>query len=381
MQGGGPLPPGSTKRGRKPPTRSREALLGRWRPACSPRAAIAFDHRRLGWFEEALALDQQVLADHERILGPDHPDTLWSHHHLAGDYRGLGRYQQALALDQQVLADRERVLRADHLDTLWSRAAIAEDYRGLGRHEEALALEQQVLADRERILGHRPTPARSAVSNYCGSGRVKWTATDRRRSRVRPQGRRSPRTCTRAFPPGTLIWWAPGGRRRAGGTATAGSPMVCTPTRNTGKGFQPPGRSGHGSRRREMPRAVQPRHQTGAPEPGRRQHRPGPPHQDDTPLDAGPAGLRTDLNPFRSRGASEAGEPVWAPRAWRWSHTVQGRLEHGHEPRPPAQERYLCPHSVLNFASGSSLRPLLRLSSILLRPLHHRQSPEASVDH
>ncbi|MFB7405418.1 tetratricopeptide repeat protein, partial [Streptomyces rubiginosohelvolus] len=66
--------------------------------------------------------------DRERILGPDHPDTLNSHNNLAAALHDLGEYQQAADIHRQNLADRERVHGPDHPQTLTSRnnLAIAE---------------------------------------------------------------------------------------------------------------------------------------------------------------------------------------------------------------------------------------------------------------
>jgi len=67
-------------------------------------------------------------------LGPDHPDTLASRNNLAVSYTHVGRHEDALALNQQVLADRVRVLGNDHPDTLHSRNNLAASYDNVGRH-------------------------------------------------------------------------------------------------------------------------------------------------------------------------------------------------------------------------------------------------------
>ena len=47
-----------------------------------------------GRFDEAIILHEQILAPRERILGPDHPDTLDSRHNLAIDYADAGPRHQ-----------------------------------------------------------------------------------------------------------------------------------------------------------------------------------------------------------------------------------------------------------------------------------------------
>ena len=54
----------------------------------------------------------------ERILGPDHPDTLASRTNLASAYRAAGRLAEAITLHEQVLADLERILGPSHASTL-----------------------------------------------------------------------------------------------------------------------------------------------------------------------------------------------------------------------------------------------------------------------
>jgi Tetratricopeptide repeat len=46
-------------------------------------------------------LHEQTLADRERVLGADHPDTLATRHHLAAAYRAAGRTAEAITLDEQ----------------------------------------------------------------------------------------------------------------------------------------------------------------------------------------------------------------------------------------------------------------------------------------
>jgi hypothetical protein len=57
---------------------------------------------------------ERTLADRERVLGPDHPDTLASQNNLADAYESAGRLTEATALLERTLADRERVLGPDH---------------------------------------------------------------------------------------------------------------------------------------------------------------------------------------------------------------------------------------------------------------------------
>jgi len=101
---------------------------------------------------QAIVIGEQLLADQERVLGADHPDTLTSRNNLANAYHDAGRAAEAITLHEQTLAARERILRADHPDTLQSRNNLAIAYRHAGRAAEAITLHEQTLAARERIL-------------------------------------------------------------------------------------------------------------------------------------------------------------------------------------------------------------------------------------
>ena len=98
-------------------------------------------------------MGEPLLADQERMLGPDDPDALATRNNLASAYQAAGRTAEAITLHEQTLADRERVLGADHPDTLTTRNNLAIAYQAAGRTAEAITLLEQTLADRERVLG------------------------------------------------------------------------------------------------------------------------------------------------------------------------------------------------------------------------------------
>ena len=131
-----------------------ERVLGPDHPATlQSRNNLATAYRAAGRTAEAIPLHERTLADRERVLGPDHPDTLQSRNNLAEAYRAAGRAAEAIALHERTLADRERVLGPDHPDTLNSRNNLAEAYQDAGRTGEAIPLHERTLADCERVLG------------------------------------------------------------------------------------------------------------------------------------------------------------------------------------------------------------------------------------
>ena len=137
-----------------------ERVLGPDHPdTLASRNNLANAYQEAGRAAEAIPLHEQTLADRERVLGPDHPDTLTSRNNLAAAYQEAGRAAEAIPLHEQTLADRERVLGPDHPDTLASRNNLAIAYRAAGRAAEAIPLHEQTLADRERVLGpDHPAP-------------------------------------------------------------------------------------------------------------------------------------------------------------------------------------------------------------------------------
>ena len=132
----------------------RERVLGADHPdTLTVRNNLAGAYKSAGRLAEAVELFERVLADRVRVLGPDHPDTLAARNNLAGAYYSVGRFGEAIELLGRVLAERERVLGPDHPDTLTTRNNLAFAYHSAGRFDEAIELYERVLADQERVLG------------------------------------------------------------------------------------------------------------------------------------------------------------------------------------------------------------------------------------
>ena len=131
-----------------------ERVLGADHPdTLTVRNNLAGAYKSAGRLAEAVELFERVLADRVRVLGPDHPDTLTTRNNLAGAYYSVGRFGEAIELFERVLAERERVLGSDHPDTLTTRNNLAGAYYFAGRFGEAIELLGRVLAERERVLG------------------------------------------------------------------------------------------------------------------------------------------------------------------------------------------------------------------------------------
>ncbi|HEU5388981.1 MAG TPA: tetratricopeptide repeat protein [Streptosporangiaceae bacterium] len=140
-----------------------ERMLGPDHPdTLNARNSLAAAYLAAGRPAEAVPLFERTLVGRERMLGPNDPDTLTSQNNLAAAYQDDGRVGEAILLLRLTLAARERLLGAGHPDTLSSRGNLAAAYRLAGRTAEAIPLLEQTLAGRERVLGPGHPDTRAA---------------------------------------------------------------------------------------------------------------------------------------------------------------------------------------------------------------------------
>ncbi len=104
---------------------------------CSAGSGIARRMIRLRWWAawllsmlgdsaaQSILIGEPLLADQERVLGADHPDTVASRNNLASAYQLAGRTAEAITLHEQTLADQERILGVHHPSTVASRQRLA----------------------------------------------------------------------------------------------------------------------------------------------------------------------------------------------------------------------------------------------------------------
>eukprot|EP00798_Chlamydomonas_sp_ICE-L_P018725 gene18725-25256_t len=113
----------------------------------------------------ALAEAEAAEEEMQRILGPEHPDTLLSLNNLAGCLRDLGRSSDALPSYKRSLEVRERTLGPEHPDTLGSVNGLASCLSDLGWSSDALPLYERALEVRERTLGPEHPRTLGSLSN------------------------------------------------------------------------------------------------------------------------------------------------------------------------------------------------------------------------
>jgi tetratricopeptide (TPR) repeat protein len=133
--------------------------------ALTARSFLASAYRAAGDLATAAPLHQQNLADCERLLGADHPETLVSRANLAYLYALQDQPARSLELHQRNLADCQRFHGPDHSHTLNARANLASCYRALGDLARAIELHQQSVTDYARVFGPDHAETITARSN------------------------------------------------------------------------------------------------------------------------------------------------------------------------------------------------------------------------
>jgi tetratricopeptide (TPR) repeat protein len=140
---------------------------------CMNNLASAYKYR--GLYEEAEQLNLKVLEIRRRVLGEEHPRTLWSMGNLATVYTHQDRYEEAEQLQSKVLEIQRRVLGEEHPDTLASMHSLALVYGGQRRRDEAEQLFMETLEMYRRVLGEEHPETLKCMENlallFHGQGR------------------------------------------------------------------------------------------------------------------------------------------------------------------------------------------------------------------
>jgi tetratricopeptide (TPR) repeat protein len=116
-------------------------------------------------YSAAQSLFEGALGIHERLLGPDHPQTATILNNLALLLQDKGDLEAARPLCERALGIRERVLGPDHLDTASSLNSLASLLQGKGELEAARPLFERALDIDERVLGPDHPVTASSLNN------------------------------------------------------------------------------------------------------------------------------------------------------------------------------------------------------------------------
>ena len=118
--------------------------------------ALASAYHSAGIFARAIALFEHNLTDRQRILGPDHPQTLAARGGLAGALLDVGRTEQAIEMLRSLLEDYIRTMGPNHPHTLATRGRLAYALLETGNAEQttrATDMLRDLLKDQKHLLG------------------------------------------------------------------------------------------------------------------------------------------------------------------------------------------------------------------------------------
>ncbi|KAF8536533.1 hypothetical protein BDD12DRAFT_781369 [Trichophaea hybrida] len=118
-----------------------------------------------GKYEQAEQMNRRALEGREKVLGPDHPDTMTSVNNLAQVLQSQGKCEQAEQMNRRVLEGREKVLEPDHPDTLTSVNNLALVLQSQGKYEQAEQINRRALEGREKVLGPDHPDTLTSVNN------------------------------------------------------------------------------------------------------------------------------------------------------------------------------------------------------------------------
>jgi tetratricopeptide (TPR) repeat protein len=121
-----------------------------------------------GAYAQAAPLLRDALAIREKVLGPEHPETVRSLNNLALLLRDQGDYAGARPLHERALTIGEKVLGPEHEHTASNLNNLAILLHDQGDFVRARPLHERALAIREKVLGpEHPLTARS-LHNLAG---------------------------------------------------------------------------------------------------------------------------------------------------------------------------------------------------------------------
>ncbi len=116
-------------------------------------------------YDDSEKLIRQTLATERRVLGPEDPETLSSMNALVATLGGEGRFSEQEELERETLAIQQRVLGPEHPATLVSMDTLADALTNEGLYEEAEKLQREALDIQRRVFGPQDLRTLSSMSN------------------------------------------------------------------------------------------------------------------------------------------------------------------------------------------------------------------------
>jgi nephrocystin-3 len=114
-------------------------------------------------------LGERLSAACERLLGPEHPDTLTTMNNLSGTLYTRGDLEGAQRNQERVLEARTRLLGPEHPSTLASMGNLASTLKARGDLDGAQRFEERVLEAMTRLLGPEHPYTLTSMNNLAGT--------------------------------------------------------------------------------------------------------------------------------------------------------------------------------------------------------------------
>ncbi|MFD0520096.1 FxSxx-COOH system tetratricopeptide repeat protein [Paractinoplanes durhamensis] len=133
------------------------------------RGSYAADLRGLGRYPEALELDIETHQAWRDEYGEEYPRTLNALNNLAVSYRLMGQFRQAGKHDEEVVRRFREMNGETDIYTLATAACLARDLRDAGEYARSAALLEQTLADLVETRGSNSRATITTQSNYAVS--------------------------------------------------------------------------------------------------------------------------------------------------------------------------------------------------------------------
>ena len=146
-----------------------KVVSSRDEPVTGMASQLAIIYNEQGRYNEAEALNLEVLAVKKRVLGDDHIGTLQTSSNLALTYRYQGKLAEAEALQVTVLAALMRTVGEDNPCRLIAADNLANTYSELGKHAKAEALQLAALAVQTRVHGSEHPDTLIQASNLAST--------------------------------------------------------------------------------------------------------------------------------------------------------------------------------------------------------------------
>ena len=117
------------------------------------RTSLATAYYQAGRLDAVISTSEPTLAMCRRVLGEGDRETLAVRHNLILALEDGGNLAEAIPLWEELLADRTRELGPDDEDTMATRNDLAHAYEENGDHSKAIVMHELVLDDAIRVFG------------------------------------------------------------------------------------------------------------------------------------------------------------------------------------------------------------------------------------